>query len=108
MVQLLPLVKVSSVYLKGTRHELYCHWCCYSICASSQVALDRDSHMARCVAEAVRLRAPGIDMRMAAAELALPCGDGRVVQVHKASHGSFAQARFSLALLALPGACPVS
>lgn len=50
-----------------------------------QVALDRDSHMARCVAEAVRLRAPGIDMRMAAAELALPCGPGRVVRVHKAS-----------------------
>ena len=49
------------------------------------MALDRDGHMARCVAEAVRLRAPGIDMRMAAADLELPCGPGRVVRVHKAS-----------------------
>ena len=54
----------------------------------TQVALDRNSHMARCVAEAVRLHAPGTDMRIAAADLALPCGPGRIVRIRKASRGS--------------------
>ena len=40
--------------------------------------------MAKCVAEAVRLRAPGIDMRMAAADLMLPCSPGRAVKIRKA------------------------
>ena len=39
--------------------------------------------MARCVAEAVRLRAPGLDMRMAAADLELPCGPGRAIRIAK-------------------------
>jgi len=41
--------------------------------------------MAKCVAEAVRLRAPGIDMRMAAADLMLPCSPGRPVKIRKVS-----------------------
>jgi len=36
------------------------------------------------VAEALRLRAPGVDVRAAARDLALPCGDGRHVTVRKA------------------------
>ena len=39
--------------------------------------------MAPCVAEAVRLRSPGLDMRMAAADQELPCGPGRAVRVAK-------------------------
>ena len=49
------------------------------------MALDRSSHLAKCVAEAVRLRAPGIDMRMAAADVMLPCSPGRPVKIRKAS-----------------------
>jgi len=36
------------------------------------------------VAEALRLRAPGVDVRAAARNLALPCGGGRHVTVRKA------------------------
>ena len=48
-----------------------------------QAALDRKGRLAACVAEAVRLRAPGIDLRMAAAELRLPLGGGRQLHVRK-------------------------
>ncbi len=41
--------------------------------------------MASCVAEAVRLMAPGVDLRVAAADLELPCGPGRPLFVRKAS-----------------------
>ena len=37
-------------------------------------ACDRTSLLAACVAEAIRLRAPGIAVRMAACDLALPSG----------------------------------
>ncbi|KAK9812805.1 hypothetical protein WJX72_004122 [[Myrmecia] bisecta] len=37
-----------------------------------QVACDRSSKLARCVAEATRLRAPGIDVRMAVSDILLP------------------------------------
>lgn len=40
--------------------------------------------MARCVAEAVRLMAPGVDLRVAAADLELPYVPGRPLSVRKA------------------------
>ncbi|CAL5225964.1 g8766 [Coccomyxa viridis] len=84
-----PAAFWSVAFLLLPEHAQHRHRCLEALPAKPdiqayiEVALDRDSHMARCVAEAVRLRAPGIDMRMAAAELALPCGPGRVVRVHK-------------------------
>ncbi|KAL3140850.1 hypothetical protein ABBQ32_005388 [Trebouxia sp. C0010 RCD-2024] len=47
------------------------------------VACDRTSLLAACVAEAVRLRAPGIAVRMAACNLAVPAGHHTTVHVHK-------------------------
>ncbi|KAK9838552.1 hypothetical protein WJX81_007055 [Elliptochloris bilobata] len=44
---------------------------------------DKRSALARCVAEALRLRAPGVDVRAAARDLALPAGDCRHVIVHQ-------------------------
>lgn len=48
-----------------------------------EVACDRSSLLAACVAEAVRLRAPGIAVRMAACCLPMPAGPGTTVRVHK-------------------------
>jgi hypothetical protein len=48
-----------------------------------QAALDRRGRLAACVAEAVRLRAPGVDLRMAMTELRLPLGAGRQLRVCK-------------------------
>ena len=46
--------------------------------------MERTGPLAACVAEAVRLRSPGIDLRAAAADLRLPAGDGgRHVLVRK-------------------------
>lgn len=50
-----------------------------------QVALDRKGPLAAAVAEAVRLRSPGVDLRMAAADLFSPIADGRQLSVKKAS-----------------------
>ena len=44
--------------------------------------------MARCVGEAVRLMAPGVDLRVAAADLELPCVPDRPLSVRKASPAS--------------------
>lgn len=49
-----------------------------------QVAMDKRSALARCVAEALRLRAPGVDVRAAARDLWLPAGDGKRVRVRQA------------------------
>lgn len=47
------------------------------------VACDRTSLLAGCVAEAMRIRAPGVAVRMTTSDLAVPLGHGRVVQVSK-------------------------
>ena len=51
-----------------------------------RVACDRTSLLAACVAEAVRLRAPGIAVRMAACNLDVPVGHHTTVRVHKVQH----------------------
>jgi len=48
------------------------------------VALDRRSPLSLAVAEAVRLRSPGVDLRMAAGNAVLPTADGRGLAVRKA------------------------
>ncbi|CAL8466371.1 g5907 [Coccomyxa elongata] len=48
-----------------------------------QVALDRRGPLAAAVAEAVRLRSPGVDLRAAAADARLPLCDGRLLAVKK-------------------------
>ena len=50
------------------------------------MACDRHSLLAGCVSEAVRLRAPGIAVRMAACDLAMPLGGDRTVNVKKVRH----------------------
>ena len=52
---------------------------------NTQVALDRKGPLTAAVAEAVRLRSPGVDLRMAAADLCLPMADGKKLSVKKAS-----------------------
>ncbi len=47
------------------------------------VVCDRNSLLGGCVAEAVRLRAPGIAVRMATCDLAMPQGQGKSVHVNK-------------------------
>ena len=47
------------------------------------MACDRQSLLAGCVSEAVRLRAPGIAVRMATCDLAMPLGGHRTVNVKK-------------------------
>ncbi len=53
------------------------------ICPAVQVALDRRGPLAAAVAEAVRLRSPGVDLRAAAADAPLPLSDGRFLAVKK-------------------------
>lgn len=48
-----------------------------------EMACDRQSLLAGCVSEAVRLRAPGIAVRMATCDLAMPLGGHRTVNVKK-------------------------
>lgn len=48
-----------------------------------EVACDRSSLLAACVAEAVRLRAPGVAVRMAACDLDMPTGQDTTVSVKK-------------------------
>lgn len=48
-----------------------------------EVACDRTSLLAACVAEAVRLRAPGVAVRMAACDLDVPTGQDTTVSVKK-------------------------
>ena len=43
-----------------------------------RMACDRNSLLAGCVSEAMRLRAPGVAVRMAACDLPIPLGDGFV------------------------------
>lgn len=53
---------------------------------SMQVAAERGSLLVRCALEACRLQAPGIDVRIAAADTALPAGPpGRQVRIRKVS-----------------------
>ena len=47
------------------------------------MACDRTSLLAACVAEAVRLRAPGVAVRMAACDMAMPAGQDITVNVSK-------------------------
>lgn len=54
-----------------------------------EVACDRTSLLAACVSEAVRLRAPGVAVRMAACDLAMPAGPDITVNVNKAHFLSF-------------------
>ena len=68
-----------------------------SQCSSVQVALDRRGLLARCVLEAVRLRAPGIDIRVCAANVALPGGRGSPVMVPKVPHCPLAAMRLVVA-----------
>ncbi|EIE20039.1 hypothetical protein COCSUDRAFT_83555 [Coccomyxa subellipsoidea C-169] len=49
-----------------------------------QVALDRRGPLAATVAEAVRLRSPGVDLRMAACDTCMPMDDGRQLSIKKA------------------------
>lgn len=49
-----------------------------------KVACDRTSLLAACVAEAVRLRAPGVAVRMAACDMAMPAGQDITVNVNEA------------------------
>ena len=58
-----------------------------------QVACDRSSLLAGCVAEAVRLRAPGIAVRMAACHLAMPTGQHTTVHVNKVTLSVFVPSR---------------
>ena len=46
-------------------------------------ACDRSSRLAGCVAEAVRVRAPGVAVRMATCDLAMPLAPGRSVHISK-------------------------
>lgn len=48
-----------------------------------EVACDRSSLLSACVAEAVRLRAPGVAVRMAACDLDMPAGQDTTVRVKK-------------------------
>lgn len=48
-----------------------------------ELACDRTSLLASCVAEAVRLRAPGVAVRMAACDMAMPAGQDLTVNVNK-------------------------
>ena len=54
-----------------------------------EVACDRTALLAACVAEAVRLRAPGIAVRMAACDMVIPAGQDMTVNVNKARCLSF-------------------
>lgn len=46
-------------------------------------ACDRSSLLAGCVAEAVRVRAPGVAVRMATCDLAMPSASGQSVHISK-------------------------
>lgn len=48
-----------------------------------EVACDRSSLLAACVAEAVRLQAPGVAVRMAACDLDVPAGQDTTVHIKK-------------------------
>ena len=48
-----------------------------------QAALQRGNKLAACVSEAVRLQAPGMDVRIAAADLQLPSRSGHVHTICK-------------------------
>lgn len=78
---------------------------------AGQAVADRRSALTRCIAEALRLRAPGIDVRAAACDLALPCGHGQHVVVRKARSalGTFpTSACASHMVLSHQYACPKS
>ena len=51
-----------------------------------QAALQRGTKLAACVSEAVRLQAPGMDIRIAAQDLHLPASSGRRHRVCKVAH----------------------
>lgn len=51
-----------------------------------QAALQRGTKLAACVSEAVRLQAPGMDIRIAAQDVYLPASSGRKHRVCKVAH----------------------
>jgi cholesterol 7alpha-monooxygenase len=50
-----------------------------------EAACDPESPLRKCCLEAVRLRSPSIDVRVAAADVAVPCGDAQYMQIPKGS-----------------------
>ena len=68
-----------------------------------QLACDRTSLLSRCVAEAIRVRSPGIDVRIASADVEVPLDDGTFAAVRKVLHGLMNQLRMTcFACMILP------